>query len=104
MEFLLNSTQANLKAFSRDGSWSMDQAKSPEETARSLAEDFESAMLTTMLKAMFEGVQLGGESGEQYESLLVEEYAATISSAGGIGVSDQIYRELLALQEAKSQS
>lgn len=102
MDFLLNSTPAVLKPFSRDGSWSPAQAKSSEETARQMAEDFESAMLTTMLKAMFEGVQLGGESGEQYESLLVEEYAATISRAGGIGISDSIYRELLALQEAKA--
>mgnify|MGYP002626094151 CR=1 FL=1 len=73
-------------------------------SARKAAEDFESVFLTSMLESMFEGVKTdgpfgGGSSEKTYRSLLINEYAKQISQNGGLGIADQITRDLLALQE-----
>ena len=74
------------------------------EAARAAAEDFESIFLATMMSPMFEGTQAaepfgGGFAEETWQGLLIEEYGKTIAAAGGVGVSDAVYRELTALQE-----
>jgi Rod binding domain-containing protein len=69
------------------------------------AQQFESVFLTNMFEEMFAGVEEpeGPHSTEQgtktWRSMLTEEYANTIAKSGGIGVADQIQRELIALQE-----
>lgn len=73
-------------------------------SARKAAEDFESVFLTSMLESMFEGVKTdgpfgGGSSEKTYRSLLINEYAKQISQNGGLGIADQITRDLIALQE-----
>ena len=40
-----------------------------------------------------------GIGGDVYRSLLVKEYAHEIGRSGGIGIADQVYRELIRLQE-----
>jgi flagellar protein FlgJ len=40
-----------------------------------------------------------GTGGEVYRSMLVKEYAGTIAKSGGVGIADQVYREILRLQE-----
>jgi len=75
-----------------------------EENARAAAEEFEAVFLTTMLEGMFEGVKTdgpfgGGSAEKTYRSLLVTEYAKQMSQNGGLGISDQITRDLIALQE-----
>jgi peptidoglycan hydrolase FlgJ len=72
--------------------------------ARAAAEDFESVFLQTMIGEMFSGIgkegPLGeGEAGGAWRSMLVQEYAGTISKSGGIGLADSVYRDILALQE-----
>ena len=79
-----------------------------EAAARQAATEFESVFLTTMLEGMFEGVKTdgpfgGGSSEKTYRSLLVTEYAKQISQNGGLGISDQITRDLIALQEGAQQ-
>ena len=37
-----------------------------------------------------------------WRSLLTQEYAKTFAKAGGIGIADQVYKTLLAQQEAHS--
>ena len=75
-----------------------------EAAARKAATEFESVFLTTMLEGMFEGLNTdaiggGGSAEKTYRSLLVTEYAKQISQNGGLGISDQITRDLIALQE-----
>jgi Rod binding domain-containing protein len=77
-----------------------------EAKARKTAQDFESMFLEQALDRLFasggaEG-PLGdnGMGGEVYRSMLVKEYAGNIVRSGGVGIADQIYREMLKLQES----
>ena len=70
-----------------------------------VAQEFESVFMSTMLSQMFAGVRTdgpfgGGHGEEMFRSLLIEEYGSNIAAAGGIGIADEIARELLAIQEA----
>lgn len=71
---------------------------------REAAEEFEAVFLNTMLQNMFTGLEGGGTWGsghgaDAWQSLLIDEYARSISQSGGIGLADSVERELLALQE-----
>ena len=73
---------------------------------RETAEQFEAVFLSQMLTPMFETVGtdglFGGGPGEQiYRSLMVEEYGKAIARSGGIGIADQVEREILKLQEVQ---
>ncbi len=79
-----------------------------EAAARQAAEEFEAVFLNTMLEGMFEGVKTdgpfgGGSAEKTYRSLLVTQYAEQISQNGGLGFSDEITRDLIALQEGAQQ-
>ena len=72
--------------------------------AKAAANDFESQFLAVMLDQMETGLGeddpfSGGESMKTFRSMLNEEYSKSIADAGGIGLSDAIYREILMLQE-----
>ncbi|MGE0652321.1 MAG: rod-binding protein [Alphaproteobacteria bacterium] len=72
--------------------------------AKSAAQDFESVFISALLAPVFESLSedatFGGGSAEAtWSGLLTDEYARAISSAGGIGVADAVYRELLGMQE-----
>lgn len=82
------------------------RAHTPDQ-ARKLAEEFEASFLTVMMGTMMQNVGNdpitgGGNAGQTYRSLLTEEYAKSIANAGGVGVADQIYSELIKIQEAHS--
>ena len=67
------------------------------------AQAFEATFLTTMLGAMFEGVQTsapfgGGEGEATFRSFLNEAMAKAIVRHGGVGVSAAVERELIRLQ------
>ncbi len=73
-------------------------------STRKAAEEFEAVFLTTMLEGMFTGLKTdppfgGGSSEKTYRSLLLNQYAKQISQNGGLGLADQITRDLIALQE-----
>ena len=75
----------------------------PPDPAREAAQDFESMVIGVMLEPMFSGIKTdgpfgGGQSEAIYRSLLVQEYAKSISSNGGIGIADSVYKEMLKLQ------
>ena len=77
-----------------------------QQATRKAAEEFEQTFLTTMLGSMFEGVKTsapfgGGHAEEQFRSVLLGEYAKDMAKTGGIGIADDVYRELLAIQEDK---
>lgn len=74
--------------------------------AKEQAREFESVFLSTVLAQMFSTLEegsgplgAGGAGGETWRSFLTDEYAKEISKAGGIGIGDQVMRELLSLQE-----
>jgi Rod binding domain-containing protein len=75
--------------------------------ARRAAEDFESFFLSRMMDEMFAGVKtdgpFGGGQGEtMYRGLLNQEYGKVLAEAGGIGITDTVYREILRLQEGNA--
>ena len=75
--------------------------------ARRAAEDFESFFLSRMMDEMFAGVKtdgpFGGGQGEtMYRSLLNQEYGKVLAEAGGVGIADVVYSEILRLQEGNA--
>jgi peptidoglycan hydrolase FlgJ len=73
--------------------------------AHAAARDFEAAFLNSMFQHMFTGIDGEGPFGGQgatgvWRSVLTDQYAKSIAKAGGIGISDQVYRSLIAHQEA----
>tara|TARA_R110000824_G_scaffold390760_20_gene588048 strand:- start:5463 stop:5771 length:309 start_codon:yes stop_codon:yes gene_type:complete len=68
------------------------------------AQDFEAQFMSTMAQSMFEGVKTdetfgGGQGEDMFRSLLIEQYGQQMSKAGGVGIADKIYGEILKLQE-----
>jgi len=74
--------------------------------AKASAQDFESVFLNSMFQHMFSGVTGEGPMGGNgasgtWRSFLTEQYAKTVTKAGGIGIADQVYKSLIAQQEAR---
>ena len=74
---------------------------------RVAAKEFESVFIATMLNSMSSGIEadapFGGGAGEEtWRGMMNEEIAKSVAAAGGVGISDAIYRELIALQEGAS--
>ncbi len=74
------------------------------ETARRIGEEFELVFLSSMMEHMFSGLETdgpfgGGQAESTYRSLLIEEYGKSIAASGGVGIADEVSRELLAFQE-----
>ncbi|MEQ8966908.1 MAG: rod-binding protein [Azospirillaceae bacterium] len=72
--------------------------------AREAAEEFEAVFLSQMLQPMFAGISTdgpfgGGPGEEAFRSQLVQEYGQVMSQAGGVGLTDALYREIISLQE-----
>jgi len=72
------------------------------------AKEFESVFLEQSFGHMFAGLSgegpLGtnGAGGDTWRGMLVQEYARSVSKAGGVGIADAVYRELVRLQESKA--
>ncbi|HEY8567087.1 MAG TPA: rod-binding protein [Beijerinckiaceae bacterium] len=73
--------------------------------AKKTAQDFEAMFLEQSLDRVFSGTGEDGPMGENgtgggvYRSMLVKEYASTITKSGGLGIAAPIYAELMKLQE-----
>lgn len=68
------------------------------------AKEFETVFLNEMLQNMFTGLDEGGtygngEGSEAWKSMLINEYANTMSQSGGIGIAASVHSQLLQLQE-----
>jgi Rod binding domain-containing protein len=79
--------------------------QTPHEKARAAAQEFEAVFLNTMFSEMFTGIDGEGPFGAGagtgvWRSFLTDEYAKSFARAGGIGIADDVYRTLLAQQEA----
>jgi Rod binding domain-containing protein len=80
--------------------------KAGEEQARKIARDFESFFLSQMLQPMFREVTpespfAGGAGEDAWRSFQVDEYGKAIARAGGVGIADMVYREILKAQEQR---
>jgi Rod binding domain-containing protein len=72
--------------------------------ARAMATDFEGSFLSVMFGQMMTGIDGEGPFGGSgaagmWRSFLGDEYAKSFAKAGGIGLADHVYTELLAQQE-----
>jgi len=80
---------------------SAEEARQRQKTAEA-AKSFEASFLATMLQTMFNGVDIGafggGEGEKAFKSFLTEAFAKQTVKAGGLGISDQVGREMLKLQ------
>ena len=77
------------------------------EKAKTVAQDFEASFLNVMMQQMFTDVggegPLGGSGATGvWRSFLTDEYAKSFTKAGGIGLSDVVYRALIQKQGAPS--
>ncbi|WP_027174360.1 rod-binding protein [Methylobacterium sp. 10] len=86
-------------------------AKTPAEIkARKASNEFETMFLEQTLERLTasEGTDgpLGdnGTGGAVYRSMLTKEYAGQMAKSGGIGIADQVYREMIKMQEAGNAS
>ncbi|TAK49663.1 MAG: flagellar rod assembly protein FlgJ [Xanthobacteraceae bacterium] len=74
--------------------------------AKANAQDFEAVFLNSMFQQMFSGVQGDGPMGSTtgtgaWRSMLVDEHSKSFAKAGGVGVSDDVYRTLILQQAAR---
>jgi peptidoglycan hydrolase FlgJ len=75
--------------------------------AKSAAQDFEAVFLGQMFQHMFTGIDGDGPFGGGvgvgvWRSFLTDQYAKSFAKAGGVGLADQVYRSLMAHQEASA--
>jgi len=74
--------------------------------AKATATDFEAMFLNAMFSQMTNGVKGEGPFGDTpgtgvWRSMLTEQYSKNFAKAGGVGISDDVFRTLI-LQQAKS--
>ena len=90
-ELISNASQANRSAAAND-------------PLLEKAREFEAVFLNEMLQNMFTGLDEGGtygneEGSDAWKSMLINEYANTMSQSGGIGIAASVHSQLLELQE-----
>jgi Rod binding domain-containing protein len=86
------------------GTKSLNTAK---DKMQQTAEDFEAVYLNSMFSQMFtatdgEGPFGGGKGLGVWRSFLTDEYSKSFAKKGGIGIASEVYRTLMAQQEARS--
>ena len=74
--------------------------------AKASAQDFEAMFLNSMFSQMTSGLKGEGPFGSTtgtgvWRSMLTEQYSKSFAKAGGVGISNDVYRTLI-LQQAKS--
>lgn len=72
--------------------------------ARKAAEEFEAFFIAQTVEAMFAGIETdgafgGGHAEQVFRSMLSQEYGKSMARSGGVGIADQVYREILKTQE-----
>jgi Rod binding domain-containing protein len=76
--------------------------------AKATATDFEAMFLNSMFSQMTSGLKGDGPFGDTpstgvWRSMLMEQYSKRFATAGGVGISHEVFRELI-MQQAKSTS
>ena len=73
---------------------------------KATAQDFEAMFLNSMFSQMTSGLKGEGPYGDTpgtgvWRSMLTEQYTKSFSKAGGVGISNEVFRTLI-LQQAKA--
>ena len=76
--------------------------------AKSTATDFEAMFLNSMFSQMTSGIKGEGPFGDtpgtgMWRSMLTEQYSKSFAKAGGVGISNDVFRTLI-LQQANRAS
>jgi Rod binding domain-containing protein len=76
--------------------------------AKAQAQDFEAMFLSSMFSQMTSGLKGEGPFGDTvgtgvWRSMLTEQYAKSFAKAGGIGISNDVYRTLILQQAGRAQ-
>ena len=71
--------------------------------AKATATDFEAMFLNSMFSQMTSGIKGDGPFGDTpgtgvWRSMLTEEYSKSFAKAGGVGISNDVYRTLILQQ------
>ena len=75
--------------------------------AKSQAQDFEAVFLNSMFSQMTTGLKGEGPFGDTqstgvWRSMLTEQYSKSFAKAGGVGVSDAVFRTLIMQQASQT--
>lgn len=71
------------------------------------SQEFETVFVETMLQQLTSTLSgegpLGGEGvgGDIYRGMLTQQYARSVTASGGVGVAQDVFRELVRLQEGR---
>lgn len=109
MSAALSSLTPNLNALANDA-LAPAGPKTPQQARMwAQAQDFEAQFVNSMFQHMYTGIEGDGPFGNStgvgpWRSFLTEEYAKKFVQSGGIGIASDVYRSLLAHQEAKATS
>lgn len=97
-------------AISQAAGPSLNPAERPQtpEAVKQAAQKFEAVFLGQMFSQMWTAVERdplfgGGHSEEVYRDLLNREYGKSVARNGGIGLADEIAREMIRIQEGARQ-
>ena len=82
----------------------------PEATQKKLrgqAQDFEAMFLNSMFSQMTSGIKGDGPFGDTpgtgvWRSMLTEEYSKSFAKAGGVGISNDVFRTLILQQASRA--
>jgi flagellar protein FlgJ len=77
--------------------------------ARATATDFEAMFLNSMFSQMTAGLKGEGPFGDTpstgvWRSMLTEQYSKQFAKAGGVGISNEVYRTLIVTQAKSANS
>ena len=77
--------------------------------AKGAAQDFEAVFLNSMFSQMTSGIKGEGPFGDTpgtgvWRSMLTEQYSKSFAKAGGVGISNDVYRTLILQQANRSSS
>jgi peptidoglycan hydrolase FlgJ len=75
--------------------------------AKATASDFEAMFLNSMFSQMTSGIKGEGPFGDTpgtgvWRSMLTEQYSKSFAKAGGVGISNDVYRTLILQQAGRS--
>ena len=77
--------------------------------AWSAAQDFEAMALDQFLSPMFDTVDTsggptgGGEAEQSWKPMMIDALAKQISHAGGLGIAQPVFQQMIHMQEAQMQ-
>lgn len=83
------------------------QSGASTQKTRDAAQEFEQVFLSNVLSLLTQGLEgdgpLGnaGAGGDVWRSFLTDRYAHEIAAKGGVGIADQVMREMIRMQETR---